>query len=468
MDRDGGSRENRVTRTLSRRRLVTAGAGLIGSLAGCNESNAPTETSTDRTATGTGTATTETGTETGTESATRTTGTTEAAGGFDASVLDASSGSAAAPTDGFAAADWLDGSDPSIVKVTSLDGWGAGTLRAALEGFGPRIVVFEVGGVVDLDGQHLQVQGGNCWIAGQTAPSPGITLVRGGLYVEADDCVVQHVRVRPGDAGRDGGWEPDAIHTGDATRNNVVDHCTATWGIDENLSVGYRSRGTTVTNCLIAEPLNDATHSKGPHGYGSLIGDNAEDVALVGNVWAHNVERNPRLKRGTRSVVVNNLVHHYHDGIWMDPDTRASIEGNVFEWPTSEQPNVFGDGAAHVADNALEWDADRPMVGDGITRLDERPLWPDGLEPLASGEVRSHALANAGARPADRTPHDERIIKNVRNGSGELIDSQTDVGGYPDPSPTTRPLDVPEPGDGLADWLRAHTRAVERPDARPP
>ncbi|WP_207593053.1 pectate lyase [Halomontanus rarus] len=364
--------------------------------------------------------------------------------------------------DGFAdPAPWLDDDTP-VIKITEPT---RRQLAAAVGVDGPRLVVFETSGVISLGEQRLTVTNDQLYLAGQTAPSPGITLVRGDLWISADDCVVQHLRVRPGDSNltEESDWEPDGIRTGDGTANNVIDHCTTTWAVDENLSVGYDTENTTVSNCLIAEPLQDATHSKGDHGYGSLIGDRADNVALAGNVWAHNYDRNPRLKQGTRTVVANNLVSHYRDGCWMDPDTEASIEGNVFRRPVSDQPNVFGDGDAFVDGNVLEpEDADNPMVGDGITRLDSRPLWPSGLEVLAADEVADHNLANAGARPADRTAVDERILEQVRTGTGSYIDSQEEVGGYPDLEVITHSVNVPQSGTNA--WLRARARRVETSD----
>lgn len=355
--------------------------------------------------------------------------------------------------DGFAdPAPWLDDDTP-VIPVSEPN---RRQLAAAVGVDGPRLIVFETSGAVDLGEQRLTVSNDELYLAGQTSPSPGITLVRGDLWIDADDCVIQHLRVRPGDAGLAEGsdWEPDGIRTGDGTENNVIDHCTTTWAVDENLSVGYDTENTTVSNCLIAEPLQDATHHKGDHGYGSLIGNGASNVTLTGNVWAHNYDRNPRLKEGTRSVVANNVVYHYNDGVWMDPDTAASIESNVFGRPISDQPAVFGDGAAALKDNVAD-----PVVGDGITQVDTRPLWPDGLETIGSADVVDHNLDNAGARPADRTEDDERILKQMHTGEGSYIDSQTEVGGYPDLDVVSRSLTVPQ--SATRTWLRAKARSVE-------
>lgn len=360
------------------------------------------------------------------------------------------------PDDGFAdMAPWLDDDTPIVVVSEPT----REALARATGIAGPRVVVFETSGTIDLEAQDLNVRNDQCWIAGQTAPSPGITLIRGGLWVYGNESVVQHIRVRPGDAGEDEGWQPDAIELADDTEGNVIDHCTGTWSVDENVNVGYDTNNSTISNTLIAEPLNDATHEKGEHGYNSIVGNNAENVAHVGNVMALGTDRNPRLKEGTQTVVVNDYIHHYGDAMWADPDTNHAIVGNVFEDPQSDEANIFGEGSVYAEDNVQADDADVDMVGNNITTLDSEPHWPENLEALASGDVVEHNLANVGARPADRTEHDERVISAIRDGSGGIIDSQDDVGGYPDLEENTE--EVSEPESNLHAWLREEALAVE-------
>src|SRR6185295_6782229 len=228
-----------------------------------------------------------------------------------------------------------------ILRVTTLKATGPGSLRAAIETPGPRIVVFEVGGVIDLGRRGLTVKEPFLTLAGQTAPSPGITLVRGGLDVVTHDVVIRHLRVRVGSAGiaRLAGWEEDAFSTRGGAHDVIVDHCSFTWATDENLSAsGPRfsgatpdewRRGTsyriTYSNNLIAEGLANAGHSKGEHSKGSLIHDNVTDILIIDNLYAHNMERSPLFKGGARGVVANNLIY--------DPGTRA-IHYNLIaeEW----------------------------------------------------------------------------------------------------------------------------------------
>lgn len=161
----------------------------------------------------------------------------------------------------------------------------------------------------------------------------------------------------------------------------------------------------------------------------------------------------------TETVVVNNLINHYYEGMWVDPDTKHSIEGNVFEDPQTTQANIIGRGSVYADDNVLN-DGSTQMIEDSITQLSSRPLWSDGLVAIDSSETKSHNLENAGARPADRTEHDERILARIRNGNGHVIDSQEDVSGYPTLEVNTESIDDPE--TGLRAWLHEQALAVEQ------
>ena len=94
------------------------------------------------------------------------------------------------------------GNGGRIIRVTTLAADGPDSLRAALDAPGPRTVVFEVGGVIDLAGSQLRLREPQVTVAGQTAPAPGITLVRGELLVATQDVILQHLFIRPGAYGR--------------------------------------------------------------------------------------------------------------------------------------------------------------------------------------------------------------------------------------------------------------------------
>ena len=205
-----------------------------------------------------------------------------------------------------------------IIRVTTLAADGPGSLRAAVAQTGPRIIVFEVGGIIDLGRSVLEIKEPYVTIAGQTAPSPGITIIRGGVDVKGHDVVMRHIRVRTGVDGQAhlSGWEADAFSTV-AAHDVIVDHCTFGWAIDENMSASgprfnggdtvaewrkHTSYNVTFSNNLAAEGLANASHPKGEHSKGSLIHDNATGIMFYRNVWAHNVERSPLLKGGVQAA----------------------------------------------------------------------------------------------------------------------------------------------------------------------
>lgn len=370
-----------------------------------------------------------------------------------------------------------------IVRVTTLANEGPGSLREAVGREGARIIVFEVGGVIDLETETLVISNPNLTIAGQTAPSPGITLIRGGVDVKTNDVILQHIRIRPGDNGeaRASGFAEDSIATTSA-HNLIVDHCSLTWAVDENLSAsGPRFTGDTpdewragtsrnilYSHNLIAEGLADATHPKFEHSKGSLIHDNVNGILIYGNLYAHNYERSPLFKGGVHGQIVNNFIY--------DPGQRAvhynlqalewgkvpfetgkmDLIGNVMRAGQSTAEGlplvmIGGDGdlALHARDNIAvdRWGNPLPERGrytagpaKFIDAADAMPL-PAGLPVMPAIAVERFVLANAGARPWDRDSHDVRVFANAAEGRGEIIDSQSDVGGYPEVEPSYRAFD---------------------------
>ena len=136
-------------------------------------------------------------------------------------------------------------SEARVISVTTLQPKGDGSLRAAINQKGPRLIVFEVAGVVDLSGDDLVISEPQAFIAGETAPDPGITIIRGSLIIETDHVIVRHLAVRPGD-GRpspSSPWQPDGITVSRQklpVHDVLIQNCSATWGVDENMSVSTR------------------------------------------------------------------------------------------------------------------------------------------------------------------------------------------------------------------------------------
>ena len=386
-------------------------------------------------------------------------------------------------------ADPRGGSGGRILRVTNLDSEGPGSLRAAMESKGARIVVFEVGGVIDLDKKSLEITQPFLTVAGQTAPSPGITIIRGPIYITTHDILIQHIRVRPGDAGepKRSGWEPDGISTSGGDAYNVtIDHCSVSWATDENLTAsGPRTEGPeatshriTFSNCIIAECLSNSTHAKGEHSKGSLIHDFCKDIAIVGNLYAHNMRRNPYFKAHTTGVIANNVIYNpgqaaiqlgFSSGEWKGSkikpkNCRVSIVGNILIHGDNTKRGlalVAHRGDAYMEDNQAFGSDGSPasLVSGKINKLKEKPLWPEGLETLAVKDVVDYVVTHAGARPRDRDETDKRIIKEFQERKGRIIHSQDDVGGYPKHKTTVRRLDVPS--EDVEDWLQKLAKDLE-------
>jgi len=227
-------------------------------------------------------------------------------------------------------------------------------------------------------------------IAGQTAPSPGITIIRGETNLSnTNNIIIQHLKLRSGEAGhaKRGGPDFDTISV-NGSYNVIVDHCSLSWGTDENLSAsGKRFEGKTVhdwrkntahnvtfSNNLIYEGLRNSTHIKGEHSKGSLIHDNATGILIYGNLYASNVERNALFKGGVQAAQINNLIYnpglkavHYnlirHEWAEKAPVTgKVTLIGNVLRYGPDTHPSVtlFALGGAGMQSSI--WRKIRPLI----------------------------------------------------------------------------------------------------------
>jgi hypothetical protein len=369
--------------------------------------------------------------------------------------------------------------------------------------------VFEVSGTIRAN-TELEIRNPYITIAGQTAPAPGITLRGAGLLIMASDVLVQHLTVRVGDDPN--GPPPenrDALRIEsfqDPIKNIVVDHCSFSWSLDEMVSIFEKASNVSLLNNIFAEPLHDSLHPDGPHGYGVLIGaasNQVSAVSLVGNLMAHQLDRNP-LSLAQDVVLVNNLVYNAGREVALGSrgatDTRTSIVGNVFvRGPNSDRgapvtligsgPDALGSGTqVYLADNlwpgsssdatAAAW-AESPLSKSSIVAR-SAPAWPNGLAARAtSGNgTLNQVLATAGARPASRDAVDLRIVAGVRNNGGQSVNCVADdgsarcgrnAGGWPALTQRTRALALPQnpnqiASDGysnLEKWLHGMAAQVE-------
>lgn len=187
-----------------------------------------------------------------------------------------------------------------VIEVTNLNDSGPGSFREAVAAKGPRTVVFRTGGTITLL-SSITVINPYLTIAGQTAPGAGITLKnhptneRSPLSIRTHDVIVRYIRSRPGPAATptstlDGIQTvgPDRLNGTTVGPTNVyniiIDHCSVSWAVDENLQVSG-TRDTTIQWNIIAEGLYKSVHPKGPHSRGLLIRQNSQRVTPIITSW---------------------------------------------------------------------------------------------------------------------------------------------------------------------------------------
>lgn len=356
----------------------------------------------------------------------------------------------------------------AVIAVTTLDDDGPGSLRAACDASGVRTVVFRVGGTIRLR-SPLVLRNPYITIAGQTAPGGGICLRDHPLIITTSHVIIRHLRSRLGD---ESAQQVDAISVLGGSSHVILDHCSASWSIDEALSLSGAISEVTVQWCLIAEPLRASRHVKGPHGFGSLSRATGR-VSWHHNLWAHADARNPRLGdyygRGTPTFDVRNNVIYNHGatatgltqgrlrvnyvGNYIRPGPSSSAKTPITIGRGSDiqffiRDNVVDGMPAFTADNTTFFSA---VSFDGIrqvTTVDE-PFDMPRVATVAAVDALEQVLAAAGATRPRRDAADARVVEHVRTRTGALVNSQAEVGGWPELEPGDAPADADD--DGMPD-----------------
>ena len=404
----------------------------------------------------------------------------------------------------------------TVHRVTNLEYTGAGSLKACVDATGPRVCVFEVSGTIRLS-DDLTLRNPYLTIAGQTAPSPGITLRGAGVLVKTSHVLIQHIRVRPGD---DASGEPPINRDGlkieapstAPIANIVIDHCTFTWSLDEIASAWQYWNNISLLNNIFAEPLHDSIHPEGRHGFGILLGPVNGNATIAGNLLANMQSRMP-MTAATRAVIVNNVMYNWgYTAVDLQSRgdvTQNTLIGNVFlPGPDSGSSNppiglradasTLRPGAkVFLADNAAPssppsdpWSLAGSIYG-SLTLADFRantPMnWPAGMTTLPTSEnvVREHVLRYSGARAADRDSVDRRIVDQVRNRTGRIINCvasngttrcNRNGGGWPSLAVNRRTLSLPANHSSVTSsgytnlelWLHRMAAEVEGRSPRAP
>ena len=370
-----------------------------------------------------------------------------------------------------------------VIFVTNLNDSGPGSLRAACRAKGPRIVIFLVSGLITLD-RPIEIYEPYLTLAGQTAPGDGICLRGAPLAVGTHDVVVRYIRSRLGDLKKHN-W--DCLTLARGAKNVIFDHCSATWSIDEAFSLAGKVSDATIQWCLIGEALNDSKHTKGPHGYGSLSRANGK-VTFHHNLWAHNNSRNPRLGDDYGRPpyptfdVRNNIMYDYgqtcsgltqgvlkinYVGNYIKPGPSSKAKtpitvGNNSKLQYFIEGNIFEGNERLTNDNTLFFNP----PGDDNKRVIQ--IVPDPFEgpivtTLPAKDAYEAVLATVGASLPVRDSVDTRIVDHVRYGTGRIINSQNEVGGWPVYRSAEPPLD--SDNDGIPDsWETTHGLNPQNPD----
>jgi hypothetical protein len=327
-----------------------------------------------------------------------------------------------------------------------------------------RIVIFRVGGTIELVAS-LVLKQPYVTIAGQTAPGDGLLLRGEEFTIATHDVIVRNVRVRVGDKGiptccRDGIGISTYFADSDAY-NVVIDHSSVSWAIDENLSTWteptkpFTTHDVTIQWSIVGEGLEDSIHVDedsdngvtDPHSMGMYLGENGHNITIHHNLMAHNSGRNPLISGIVNSEIINNVVYDWGYAAF-EFNSKKNIThllGNYFKAGVDSMgPEVSIRDPIHLESQAyLDGNlGDNPRVSDVVFEsrvnkpedflISEKLLFqPSGIGISPALIAYVDVLDYAGATSPARDAVDARIVDQVRNRSGRIIDSQNQVGGWP-------------------------------------
>lgn len=404
------------------------------------------------------------------------------------------------------------GDGGTIYRVSRLDdakdpntgGPMAGTLRYAINQSGARRVIFTTSGTIHLNSE-LRIRTGNITIDGQTAPGDGICIADYPLIINASNVIVRFIRVRLGDVSN---TESDAVSVNNAT-GVVLDHLSCSWSVDECVSC-YGNTNFTMQYCIVSESLRNSIHDKGSHGYGGIWG--GTNASFHHNLLAHHDSRNPRFDHSYVNNTcygpidyVNNVVFNWggnstYGGEGYDQARKINMVNNYYKYgPITGKKTRLVDPTVscefcsdgHTLIPGKFFLSGNYMFGSPEVTADNwkgstqqganvkaTTRWTSGLTALKNEQTAEAAyetvLDKAGCSLV-RDAVDLRIVNDVRNGvvrdgvtvtsstvtgsnkknpsKGGLIDTQSDVGGWPELQTADKPQDTDY--DGIPDeWER--------------
>ncbi len=312
--------------------------------------------------------------------------------------------------------------------VENLNDDGPGSFRAAARAKGPRTIAFRVSGTIQLK-SPLQIVEPFVTVDGESSPDNGIAFEGNGFLVQTHDVVLRHFRIRPGDDTHD----TDALSFYDAERC-IADHLSVSWATDEVLSVTGLSDAITVQWCVISEGLN-----RDQHGYASIAA--GERVTWHHNLFAHHISRVPRFAGIVQADFRNNVLYNWGHTAGYGQFERVNYVGNYLKpglSTTNRPPRIHqgdetvGNGSLFLEGNILHGDEARTRdnwLAVGFDR-EVRAAQPFAAPPVRTSpadEAITAVLTHAGALPTRRDRTDTRIAREVREGTGRVINKVADV-----------------------------------------
>ena len=347
-----------------------------------------------------------------------------------------------------------------VITVTNLNDRGPGSFREACETGGARIVVFNVAGIIRLK-TPIIVRAPYITIAGQTAPGDGVCIAGESFWVNTHDVVVRHMRFRRGETNV--GRRDDAFG-GNPVGNIMIDHCSCTWGLDENISfyrhmfspgADYKDLKLPTVNVTIQNTISAKALDTYNHAFGSTLG--GENCSFMRNLWASNAGRNPSIGWNGIFNFVNNVtynwVHRSVDG--GDYTALYNMINNYFKpGPLTPKNTPVGHrilkpesgrsklgyyvfGRVHASGNIMEgYDAITKDNWAGGIQVQEQantdgytenmkwnePFPMPHLTIMPAKDAYKYVLKNAGATMPSRDIVDERIVEEVETGKPYYVE----------------------------------------------
>lgn len=347
-----------------------------------------------------------------------------------------------------------------VIVVTSLDDAGPGTFREACETGGARIIVFNVSGIIRLK-TPINLRAPYVTIAGQTAPGDGVCITGSSFLIDTHDVVIRHMRFRRG--SQDVAYRDDAVG-GNAVGNIIIDHCSTSWGLDENMSI-YRhvynrdenGRGLklptvniTIQNSVFSEALDTYNHA-----FGATIG--GHNSMFCRNLFASNISRNCSVGMNGGFNFVNNVVFNWWnrsvDG--GDDTSLFNIINNYYkpgpitplDKPISyrilkpesgrDKSKPISFGKAYVNGNIVHgnnkvtknnWDGgvqvfDEAHAGEHMGNIKvDTPFDMPNVTIMDTKKAYNFVLEGVGATLPKRDAVDSRIIKTVKTGKAIYVE----------------------------------------------